>query len=210
MHAHVFLIADRHAGNNDAVAEDIAARRRIGMDSDLLRAAAIAVRDPERELLALVPFAVIGGADRTLRVLAEIPRVATREALGFRDRDRESERLESALEFLREFEDDVRRTERVPVVVVEPSAAAVLREFGVEPEDLGVDRLVEAELRERASLPPRFLGREVREDDLVGRAVEVDARLADVLRPVLLARRCRSKARSLGNQTSSSNSVAGS
>ena len=58
------------------------------------------------------------------------------------------ERLESALEFLREFEDDVRRTERVPVVVVEPSAAAVLREFGVEPEDLGVDRLVEAELRE--------------------------------------------------------------
>ena len=88
MHAHVFLIADRHAGNNDAVAEDIAARRRIGMDSDLLRAAAIAVRDPERELLALVPFAVIGGADRTLRVLAEIPRVATREALGFRDRDR--------------------------------------------------------------------------------------------------------------------------
>ena len=72
------------------------------MDSDLLRAAAIAVRDPERELLALVPFAVIGGADRTVRVLAEIPRVATREALGFRDRDRESERLESALEFLRE------------------------------------------------------------------------------------------------------------
>ena len=98
MHAHVFLIADRHAGNNDAVAEDIAARRRIGVDSDLLRAAAIAVRDPERELLALVPFAVIGGADRTVRVLAEIPRVATREALGFWDRDRESERLESALE----------------------------------------------------------------------------------------------------------------
>ena len=47
-----------------------------------------------------------------------------------------------------------------------------------------MNRLVEAELRERASLPPRFLGREVREDYFAGRAVEVDARLADVLRPI--------------------------
>ena len=102
------------------------------MDSDSLRSEAIAVRNTEREFLALDPFAVIGGADRAGLVFAEIPREATREALGFRDRDRESERLESPLEFFREFEDDVRRTERVSVVVVEPSAAAVFREFGVE------------------------------------------------------------------------------
>ena len=40
---------------------------------------------------------VIGGADRAGLVSAEIPREATREALGFRNRDRESERLESPL-----------------------------------------------------------------------------------------------------------------
>ena len=138
MNAHVFLVADRHASNNDAVAEDVAVRRRVSMDSDSLRSEVIAVRNTEREFLALDPFAVIGGADRAGLVSAEIPREATREALGFRDRDRESERLESPLEFFREFEDDVRRTERVSVVVVEPSAAAVFREFGVKPKDLGV------------------------------------------------------------------------
>ena len=64
MNAHVFLVADRHASNNDAVAEDVAVRRRVCMDSDSLRSEAIAVRNTEREFLALDPFAVIGGADR--------------------------------------------------------------------------------------------------------------------------------------------------
>ena len=123
MNAHVFLVADRHASNNDAVAEDVVVRRRVCMDSDSLRSEVIAVRNTEREFLALDPFAVIGGAVRAGLVSAEIPREATREALGFRDRDRESERLESPLEFFREFEDDVRRTERVSVVVVEPSGS---------------------------------------------------------------------------------------
>ena len=59
MNAHVFLVADRHASNNDAVAEDVAVRRRVCMDSDSLRSEAIAVRNTEREFLALDPFAVM-------------------------------------------------------------------------------------------------------------------------------------------------------
>ena len=65
MNAHVFLVADRHASNNDAVAEDVAVRRRVCMDSDSLRSEAIAVRNTEREFLALDPFAVMNKSRST-------------------------------------------------------------------------------------------------------------------------------------------------
>ena len=172
LHAHVLPVANRHAGNNDATAEDIAVAKTRGLrylfvGADPLRAVDVAIRDPEGELLAHDPVAVIDEIARAARVAAQVQPELPRVALGLRLRDFEAERFEFGLEFFRESEHDARWPERVSVVVVEPSAPSALRELRVEPKDLLVDRLVEAELREGAALPPRLFRLEARPDDFV-------------------------------------------
>ena len=104
LHAHVLPVANRHAGNNDAAAEDIAVAKTRGLrylfvGADPLRAVDVAIRDPEGELLAHDPVAVIDEIARAARVAAqvqrELPRVARRWARRRdRDLDSESQRVE--------------------------------------------------------------------------------------------------------------------
>ena len=75
VHAHVLPVANRHAGNNDAAAEDIAVAKTRGLrylfvGADPLRAVDVAIRDPEGELIAHDPVAVIDEIARAARVAA--------------------------------------------------------------------------------------------------------------------------------------------